>query len=175
VNVTEAIKTRRSIRSFAKQKIEPEKLEAILEAARLSPSARNEQQWLFIVIRQPETLKRLAYACDDQLQVAESDTTICCCIPDADQLTEANHYLRHQDVAIANAYMMLQATELGLGSCWIGAFNEKKLRTLLRIPETVEIHSLLSIGYPHYTPGPTERKSKPEIFRSEEFPRTFGD
>ncbi len=175
MNVTEAIVSRRSIRSFKKQRIESEKLRAILEAARLAPSARNEQQWLFIVIRQPETLKKLAFACDNQQQVAEADAAICCCIPDADQLTEPNRFLRHQDIAIANAFMMLQATELGIGSCWIGSFNENKLRAHLRIPDSIAIHSLLALGYPHYTPPPTERKPLTEIFRSEEFPRSFAE
>jgi nitroreductase len=175
VNVSEAIASRRSIRSFKKHKVESEKLSAILEAARLSPSARNEQQWLFIIVRQPDTLRKLAFACSDQQQVGEADTAICCCIPDADQLTDSNRFLRHQDIAVANAFMMLQATELGLGSCWIGSFNELKLKNHLRIPETVAIHSLLVIGYPHYTPPPTERKSATEIFRSEEYPRTLGE
>ncbi|MGB5138558.1 MAG: nitroreductase family protein, partial [Candidatus Zixiibacteriota bacterium] len=97
------------------------------------------------------------------------------CIPDADRLSDENKPLRQQDIAIANAFMMLQATELGLGTCWIGSFNQKKLKTLLRIPDTVAIHSLLAIGYPHYTPPQTERKSPAEIFRSEEYPRTFGE
>ena len=175
MNVAEAIINRRSIRSFAKTKVEPEKLNAILEAARLSPSARNEQQWLFIVVRQPDALKKLAFACDNQQHIAEADTAICCCIPDADQLTDENKPLRQQDIAVANAFMMLQATELGLGTCWIGAFNERKIKTLLRIPDTVAIHSLLAVGYPHYTPPQTDRKAQAEIFRSEEYPRTFSE
>lgn len=173
MNVTEAIISRRSIRSFKRQKVEAAKLNAILEAARLAPSARNEQQWLFIVVRQLDMLKKLAFACDSQQQVAEADFAICCCIPDADQLTEENRILRYQDVAVANAFMMLQATELGLGSCWIGSFNERKLKSLLRIPDNVIIHSLLAIGYPHYTPPTTERKPLGEIIRSEEYPRTM--
>lgn len=175
MNVTEAIARRRSIRSFRKQKIEPDKLTTILEAARLAPSARNEQQRLFIVIRQPEMLKRLAFACDNQQQIAEADTAICCCIPDADQLTDENRVLRYEDTAVANAFMMLQATALELGSCWIGSFNERKVKSLLRIPDNVAIHSLLAVGYAHYTPPATERKTLGEIIRSEEYPRTMNE
>ncbi len=175
MDVTEAITRRRSIRSFKKQKIEAEKLTAILEAARLAPSARNEQQRLFIVIRQPEMLKRLAFACDNQQQIAEADTAICCCIPEADQLTDENRVLRYEDTAVANAFMMLQATALELGSCWIGSFNERKVKSLLRIPDNVAIHSLLAVGYAHYTPPATERKTLGEIIRSEEYPRTMNE
>jgi len=175
VNVAEAIAQRRSIRSFGKQKIEAEKLAAILEAARLAPSARNEQQRLFIVIKQTDMLKKLAFACDSQQQVAESDVTICCCIPDTDLLTDENRVLRYEDSAIANAFMMLQATALGLGSCWIGSFNERKVKSLLRIPDNVAIHSLLALGYAHYTPPATERKPLSEIVRSEEYPRTMDE
>lgn len=173
MNVTEAIRSRRSIRSFKKQKIESEKLQAILEAARLAPSARNEQEWLFIVIRHPETLKKLAFACEDQLHIAEADTAICCCLADNPDPNDLSRILRYEDVAVANAFMMLQATELGIGSCWIGSFNDKKLRTMLRIPDNLTIHSLMALGYPHYIPGPTERKALSEICRSEDFTRSF--
>ncbi len=173
MTVSDAIKARHSIRNFKKQQVEPEKLTAILEAARLAPSGWNDQQWRFIVIRHPETLKKVAHACDDQMQISEADLAICSVIPDCLGLDPKKRDIRLQDIAVANSFMMLQAVELGLGTCWIGAFNAWQLRRLLKIPETAEVHSLLAIGYPHYTPATTDRKPHSDIFRGEDYLRTL--
>jgi len=169
VTVAEVIRNRHSIRSFENQPIEPEKLQAILEAARLAPSGWNDQQWKFIVVRQREALKKLAHACDDQMHVAEAAVAICAVIPNCLGLEPRKREIRLQDLAVANAFMTLQAVELGLGTCWIGAYNAWKIRRLLKIPESAEVHSVLAIGYPHYTPAATDRKPAAEIFCAEDF------
>jgi nitroreductase len=169
VNVSEAINKRRSIRSYKNQPVEKEKLDLILQAARLSPSARNQQIWKFVVVRNKEALKKLAHACEDQMFVAEADTAICCCALVSDDFLangEATHTL---DLSVAITMMMLQATDLELGTCWIGAFNQDKVRRMLRIPEEVRIVSLLAIGYPHFTPPATDRKPLSEIMAVENF------
>lgn len=174
MTVSEAIKNRRSIRSFEKQPIEPEKLAAILEAARLAPSGWNDQQWKFIIIKDSDGLKKLAHACDDQMHVAEAAAAICAVIPNCLGLEPRKREIRLQDLAIANSFMMLQATELGLGTSWIGAFNAWKIRRQLKIPENAEVHSVLAIGYAHYTPPATDRKSATEVFCDDDFNTPMG-
>ncbi len=174
MTVNEAIKIRRTIRSFKKQPIEPEKLAALLEAARLAPSGWNDQQWKFIVIRNSEALTKLAHACDDQMHVAEAAVAICAVIPNCLGLEPRKREIRLQDIAIANSFMMLQATELGLGTSWIGAFNAWKIRRMLKIPESAEVHSVMVFGYSHYTPPATDRKPTAEIFCSDDFNTPFG-
>ena len=173
MNVSEAIAKRRSVRSYKNLPVESEKVAQILEAARLSPSARNQQIWRFIVVRHKETLKLLGYACDDQLFVAEADTVICSCATKSDVLMPNGEATHTMDVSVAISYMMLQATELGLGSCWIANFNEEKVKKLLRIPEDVKVISLLTIGYPHFIPPSAERKKIAEVASLENYNQPF--
>jgi nitroreductase len=174
MDVSEAIKKRRSIRSFAKTRIEKEKLEKVLEAARLAPSAWNKQDWRFIVVRNKETLDKLAKACDDQKHVAEADTVICLCGTNPKEKMSGGEMAYSIDLAIAASFMMLQSTEMELGSCWIGAFNRHKVRTLLRIPDGVRVVSLLALGYPHYKPAPTNRRDLSEIVAEEHYDQPYG-
>jgi nitroreductase len=108
-------------------------------------------------------------ACDDQNFVAEADSVICCCAASSSYLLKNGIQGYTLDVAAAIAFMMLQATDLGLGSCWIGAFNETKVKKLLRIPDQVPVVSLLTIGYPHYVPPPKGRKEISEIVAVENY------
>jgi nitroreductase len=173
MDVAEAIKSRRSIRSFAKTPVEREKIALVLEAARLAPSAWNKQDWRFVVVRNKETLKKLSLACDDQVHVAEADTVICCCGTNPNEFMSGGEKAYRIDLSIAASFMILQAVELGLGTCWIGAYNRDKVKTLLRVPDGVRVVSLIAIGYPHYVPAPTERKPLREVAAAENFNQPF--
>lgn len=173
MDVSEAIATRRSIRSFKPDPIEKEKLRKLVEAARLAPSALNRQDWRIVTVRNKETLKKLAKICDDQQFVAEADTLFVCCATRTEHIMSGGEKAYRLDVAIAMSFIMLQAVELGLGSCWIGAYNQDRLKRLLRIPDKVRVVSLLAVGYPHYVPGATGRKQLPELIASENFTQSF--
>ncbi len=169
MNVSEAIAKRRSVRSYKDTPIESDKLDLILQAARLSPSARNQQIWKFIVIRNKDTREKLVHACDEQMNISEADTVVCCCALKSDMRLPNGETTHTMDLAVAASFMMLQATELGLGSCWVGNFNEEKIRKLLRIPETVKVVCLLTLGYPHFMPPASDRKPLSEIVSIESF------
>jgi nitroreductase len=169
MNVSEAISKRRSVRSYTSAPVEPEKLELILQAARLSPSARNQQIWKFVVVRNKETKENLVHVCDEHAFLAEADTMICCCATKADLVLPNGEATHTMDLAVAASFMMLQATELGIGSCWIGTFNEAKLKKLLRIPEEIRVVCLISLGYPHFVPPASDRKPLSEIVSIEHF------
>lgn len=169
MDVQEAIALRRSVRSYGKDRVEPEKLRLVLTAANLAPSARNEQNRHLIVVRNKETLTKLAHACNQQMHVAEADTVICCCVPSTRERAKPGLAESVSDLTVSVGFMMLQATELGLGTCWIGDFDPRKVRALLRIPETVYIHCLLTLGYPHFIPPPSDRKELSEIVSEESY------
>jgi len=168
MDVIEAIKARRSIRAYLPEQIKDEELNLILEAARLAPSASNYQPWKFIVVRDKEMKRKMAEACCSQDFVGEADTIIV-------GLGLRSHKFRNGypsnavDVTIAFEHMVLEATELGIGTCWIAAFEPGKVKKLLDIPEEIEVASVITFGYPAETPPPRERKPLSEIVCYEKY------
>ena len=148
MDVMEAIKTRCSVRSYRDRAVEPEKLESILEAARLAPSASNRQEWRFIVVRDENTRKRLMGAAKNQAFVGEAPIVIACCAKTDNHAMTCGQMCYPIDVAIAIEHMALKATEEGLGTCWIGAFYEEKVKEILGIPQDIRVVELLALGYP---------------------------
>lgn len=149
MNVMDAIKARKSVRAYLAKSIEEEKLNAVLESARLAPSAANLQDWRFVIVREPETRKKLAAVAGGQAFVAEAPAVIVACADTDGQVMRFGGppcYLI--DVAIALDHMSLTAVGLGLGTCWIGLFDEKKLKDLLHIPPEIRVVALMLLGYP---------------------------
>jgi nitroreductase len=156
MDVFEAIKWRRSVRKFSPRKIEKEKLLKILEAGRLAPSSSNRQAWHFIVVDDEDLIKKIPE------KVTLGTKGIISWIKDAPLIivgcyTKAlTHFLAgfygHEnhliDISIAMTHMVLEATELGIGTCYIGWFNEKYLKKLLNIPNHYRIAMLVVMGYP---------------------------
>lgn len=142
MEVFEAIQARRSIRAYESTPISREKLEKILEAARLAPSAGNIQPWHFIVVTDPEKRAKLAKAPFAGF-IKEAPVVIVGC---GDQKASPKWFM--VDVAIAMQNMVLTATSEGLGTCWVGSFNENQVREMLKIPENYRVVALLALGYP---------------------------
>jgi nitroreductase len=168
MDVTEAIIGRRSIRSFLSRPVEEEKLKAVLDAGRLAPSARNLQDWRFVVVRDPATRKSLAEAARNQEFVGQAPVVIVAC-GTSDMVMTCGQPAYVMDVTIAIDHMTLAAFSLGLGTCWIGAFYEEKVKQILGIPEQVRVVALLPLGYPAQTPKPTPRKKADEILAYEKW------
>jgi len=143
----EVIKKRYSCRSYQNRPIESEKLDKILDAARLAPSARNFQDWRFVVVTDKEIRVQLSIAAADQAFVAQAPVVIACC-------STINHWMRcgqptaSIDVAIAIEHMALAATSVGLATCWIGSFYPDQVRKILQIPTHIHVIELLTVGYP---------------------------
>jgi nitroreductase len=149
MDVMQAVKTRRSIRDYEEKSVPEEKLNKLLEAARLSPSARNSQDRKFIVVRDKEQRLELARAARGQRHVATAPIVIV--------------------VAIALDHMTLVAVEEGLGTCWIGGFMQASARDVLNIPDKYMITAMLTVGIPRATPDEKPRKSLQEIICHETF------
>ncbi len=148
MSVMDAIKTRKSVRSFLDQSVEDEKLRTILEAGRLAPSASNRQEWRYVIVRDRETRKKLAEAANWQTFVGEAPVVIVACAETDNHVMDCGQLCYPIDVAISLDHMTLVAAELGLGTCWIGAFNEEKVKKILDIPEEVRVIELMPLGYP---------------------------
>jgi nitroreductase len=163
MDVFEAIKRRRSVRKYRPEPIPKEKLESILEAARLAPSAGNRQPWLFVVVQAAERKKALAEHANEQAFLADA-AAIVAAVGDPD----VSARWHEKDTMIALEHMVLAATALGYGSCWIGAFDEDAVKRLLKIPARMKVVAILPIGVPAEAPAPKPRKDLSEIFFRED-------
>jgi nitroreductase len=169
MDVSQAIKERYSVRKYRDEEVTDAVLNKILEAARLAPSAANRQRWKFVVVRDPERRKALARAAAGQRFVGEAPVVIAAVSLDPEYVMRCGVPEYAVDLAIAVDHMTLQAVELGLGTCWIGAFSQEEVKRILKIPENCKVVALLPIGYPADTPGPKSRKSLDEVVCYETF------
>lgn len=166
MDVFEAIKNRRSIRKYQERDIEEEKLERILEAARLAPSARNRQEWRFIIVKDKTKREELVKeASPHQLFMLQAPIIIVAYVLDKDYIMRCGVPAHYIDVAIALTHIHLQAVEEGLGTCWIGSFYQDKVKKVLNLPEEAEIIQLMTLGYPDENPDPRPRLPLNEIVR----------
>jgi len=169
--VLDVVKNRASIRRYGDRPIPGHDLLSILEAARLAQSADNRQPWQFIVTTDPATKVRLVQAAGNQGFVAEA-TAIIICLADPDESAKVGPFEGFLiDLAIAIENMALTAWDLGIGSCWIGAFDEEKVKELFDVPDNLRVVSLLTLGYPDEKPGAKYRKSLDEIVHYEKYGR----
>jgi nitroreductase len=147
MTVFEAISRRYSCRAYQDKGIEQEKMDSILEAARLAPSAKNTQDWRFVVVTDKETKREVADT-TNRPEVFEKAGAIVAACSNSDEVMRCGQAIGPIDVAIALEHIALQATELGLATCWIGSFDADMVRAILDIPADVAIIELMAIGYP---------------------------
>jgi len=173
MDVFEAIKGRRSIRAYRDMAVSQEIVEKLIEAARWAPSAGNIQPWEFIIVRNPETKRRLAEAALGQSFIEEAPVVIVVC---ADEERSARGYGTRgktlyciQDTAAAIQNIHLAAYALGLGTCWVGAFKEDEARKILNVPGGVRPVAIIPVGYPAESPSPRSRRPLKEITHYERF------
>ena len=163
MQLMEAIKRRRSVRSYQDRAVEEEKLLRVLEAGRLAPSARNMQDLKFVVVRDQDLRRKLAEAARNQEFVGQAPVLIAAC-GTSDYVMTCGQLTYPIDVSIAVDHMTLAAVEEGLGTCWIGAFYEDTVKEILQIPQSIRVVALLPLGYPAAEQAkPTPRKSLKEI------------
>ena len=147
MTVLETIRKRYSCRAYQQKSIEPDKLDTILEAARLAPSARNMQDWRFVVATGSQIKRQVAETTNRPDVFAKAGAIIAAC-SNSDYVMRCGQAIGPIDVAIALEHICLQATDLGLGTCWIGSFGPEKVRSILGIPVDIEVIELMAVGYP---------------------------
>jgi nitroreductase len=156
MEVYEAIRARHSVRSYRDRAVEPAKLARVLEAARLAPSARNEQEWRFVVVS--DLPKREALA--TQAFMLEAALIIAACAQTDGRVMRCGQLAYPIDVAIALDHLSLAAVAEGLGTCWIGSFDPAQVRRILGIPPEVQVVGLMLLGYPRES---TEQPKKSRL------------
>jgi len=158
----EVIQKRYSCRSYKDEPVPEEKILSLLEAARLAPSAHNRQPYRFIVVKDKEKIKKLAEAANQSF-IAEAPVVIVGVALDPEDVLPCEVPTYAVDVAIAMEHIALQATDEGLGSCWIGAFSQEKVKEILQIPEDQKVVALMPIGWPNDFPSVKERKNLEDL------------
>ena len=152
----ETIKNRRSIRKYKQENIEKNKIEKILEIVRLSPSAMNRQPYGFIVISENSIIKEISSACNQQWEAPI--IIVICGLPDQAWVRDDGEEYWKADAAIAMSNLSLAAYALGLGTCWVAAFQEDLVKKILNIPSNVRVFAMTPLGYPDEKKGPVKKR-----------------
>ena len=167
MDVLEAIKERRSVRAYTDEKVSERDVERLIEAARWAPSAGNIQPWAFVVVKDVETKQKLSDAALNQTYIQEAPVVIVVC---ADVTRSSRVYGNRgeklyslQDTAAATENILLAAQELGLATCWVGAFHEDEVAKAVKAPRNLRPVAMVAVGYPAERPVAPQKRSVNEI------------
>ncbi len=157
MTVVEAIRKRYSCRAYQDRPVEQDKLAQVFEAARLAPSAKNMQDWRFVVVTDKEKRQQVAGSTNKPEVFGKAGVIIVAC-SNSDYVMRCGQATGPIDVAIALEHICLQATDLGLGTCWIGSFLPEEIRAILDIPDDITVIELMALGYPADEPKQPRRE-----------------
>jgi len=148
----DCIESRKSVRKYDKKDVPNNILAQVLTAATLAPSAGNTQEWEFVIIRDNETKKKLSRAALGQEQVEEAPVVIVV-LANLEKIglkykERGKELYSVQDTAAATQNLLLAANDLGVGACWIGAFEENKVRTIIQAPNKIRPVAMITLGFP---------------------------
>lgn len=167
------IKNRRSVRAFTGEDVSEREVEKIIDAARFAPSAGNIQPWEFVIVRDTEIKQKLAEASLNQTFIEEAPVVVVVC---ADETQSKRGYGSRgttlyciQDTAAATQNILLSACALGLGTCWIGAFQEELVKKTLNMPSNVRPVAIIPIGRAAKRPRTPTKRAFKEIVHYETF------
>lgn len=159
MKISEIIRQRYSVRLYRNDPVEPEKLAAILEAARLAPTAANRQPFGIIVAQPKSDLEAFRRLYPREWFLGAPYVLVVCTVAEKAWVNKENKNYAIVDAALVVDHMVLQATELGLGTCIIAAFDPPTARELFKVPDGVEPVLMIALGYPAGQPGEKIRKS----------------
>ncbi|MFQ5999813.1 MAG: nitroreductase family protein [Candidatus Bathyarchaeia archaeon] len=173
MDVFEAIKRRRSVRTYTSEEVSEEDVKKLIEAARWAPSAGNIQPWEFVIVTNAETKRRLSAAALHQTFIEEAPVVIVVCANVARSSwgygsRGANLYCL-QDTAAATENILLAAHALGLATCWVGAFHEDEVAKVVNTPRNVRPVAIVPVGHPAKKPEAPPKRSLREIVHYETF------
>ena len=162
MEVMDAIEKRYSVRKYADKEIEKDKLDKIMEAGRLAPTASNQQLNKHIIVTDKGLIRSLVDACEGQQWIATAPVVIVECAS-GDRTMICRQSARSMDGAIAMSYMTLEAVSLGLQFCWLGWFDPDQVKRLLNIPEDHVVIAVTPIGYPASEGHRSSKKNRDEV------------
>lgn len=164
------VKRRVSVRRYKPDPVPEEKVTAVLEAARLAPSWKNSQCWRFIVVKDVKVRKRLVEA-TGQAWLSSAPVIIVGCADPEVSGRKGDQWYYMLDMGIAMEHLILDATEQGLGTCWVGLFDEEKAKRALGVPENIRIIAMTPLGYSDESLKPKGRKPLSEIVFADKYGR----
>ncbi|MBN2443710.1 MAG: nitroreductase family protein [Spirochaetales bacterium] len=147
MNILKEIEGRKSIRNFKPDSIEKEKIDRILEAARRAPSAKNRQQWRFIVIEDREIRERIKNAAYGQEYIVQAPIAIAACTTNIEYRMPNGQLSYPIDISFAVSFMILQAVHEGLGTCCVTTYDEQVVKEILTVPHAMRVVMLVVLGY----------------------------
>jgi len=165
MELMDVVRQRRSVRKYRPDTVPQEKIDYLLEAAQLAPSWANGQCWTFIVVTDPQVKHELAEAGNEWIEHAPVIIAACADPKQSGAKGDQSYYLL--DVGIAMEHLVLAASEQGLGTCWIGWFDEKKAKKALGVPDALRVVAATPLGYPDEEPDARPRKALSEIVRKD--------
>ncbi len=168
----DCIKGRTTVRSFKQDDIPEPVMHDLLEAAIAAPSAGNTQDWDFVVVRNPATKKQLSEASMGQVSVVQAPVVLVICsnLKKIKRIgTRGEELFTLQDTAAAAQNIMLAAWSIKIGTCWVGGFNEGKVRQAIALPEHVRPVILLAMGYPADEPTKPKRWPLQDFIHKEHY------
>ncbi|MEM2110861.1 MAG: nitroreductase family protein [Candidatus Bathyarchaeia archaeon] len=173
MDIFEAIRLRRSVRAFTEENVSDEDVMKLIDAARRAPSAGNIQPWEFIIVRKPDVKRQIAEAALNQSFIEEAPVVVVVC---ADENRSGRSYGSRginlyciQDTAAATENLLLAATALGLGACWVGAFHENAVKNALNLPRGIRPVAIIPVGHASEKPRPSSKRVLEDIIHHETF------
>lgn len=179
MDISECIKNRRSIRKYLNTEIPKDKIGMIIEAGLMAPSSGNIQNWNFTVIKDPEKREKLADACLQQHWMTQAPVHIIVC--GVEDIAKQFYGLRGeklytiQNCSACIQNMLLMAHSLGLGSCWIGAFDEGMIKNIAGIPDNARPQAIITIGIADEKPEPPKREALYNFYYLENYMNRIED
>ena len=157
---TDVVESRTSIRTYCDKDVEEDKVKYVLECARVAPSWANRQCWHFIVVRDKEKIKALSKTSIVNRWLRKVPIIVVACGDSTSSGVNNDIDYFVVDVTIAMEHIILAATNVNLGSCWIAAFDEKKVKEVLEIPNRIRVVALTPLGYPAQKSGMSDKTIK---------------
>ncbi len=172
MNIDEMMHSRHSIREYQKKEVDNAIIGQILESVKHAPSSGNIQNWRIGIIKDKEKKEKIAKSCLDQLWMSQAPVFLVICYDERNikVLYPKNHEeFSIQNTAIMSSYIMLKATSLNLGACWIGIPKKEEIRSILKLPDYIIPSVILTLGYPTGEYKKTTRNKVREMIFFEEF------
>lgn len=173
MEVSKAVRERRSVRKFKSDSVSEEDLNKILEAAKWAPSAGNAQPVELVILKDKDQKERLVKASLGQAFLAEApvDIVVCANVPRTKKRygKRGSEMYVYQDTAAAAENIHLMALALGYGTCWVGAFDDEAVADVIDAPEGIEPHVIIPMGKPAESPTPPRRRPLDEIVHKDGF------
>ncbi len=174
MDIYQALQERRSVRKYKTDPVSDQRIKAVLEAARIAPSWKNKQCWSFIIVRDPERKKQLAASLPESnpayksiSQTAPVVIVLCADTRASGDQDGKDYYML--DAGLAMQQLMLAAIAEGLGTCWVGLFDEAAARSVCAVPPEYRVVAMTPLGVPETVPSPRPRKELQEFVYAEKW------